>query len=144
MEDGTNIFVYGSLMFDVVWSRVVMGKYHRIKATVEGFKRLAVIGQTYPALTLGDGIVDGIVWREVGNSDLARLDNFESEPYQRVKGFAKTDDRNELEVQLYLIREEYADLLDDKEWNVDEFRRHGLRRFMSDYFGFDKINTTSN
>jgi len=79
-----NVFTYGSLMFDAVWRRVVDGGYRSIVATLAGHARFAVAGEDYPGMIpLDGGRVEGVLYLEVDAADLARLDRFEGDDYQR-------------------------------------------------------------
>jgi predicted nuclease of restriction endonuclease-like (RecB) superfamily len=42
----------------------------------------------------------------------------------------------ELPADFYVIKESYRDILEDAEWDPDDFQRRGLRRFIDSYAGF--------
>ena len=42
MSAGENVFTYGSLMYEAVWTRVVRGQYASVRARLAGFRRLAI------------------------------------------------------------------------------------------------------
>ena len=71
-------------MFDAVWSRVVAGRYRAAPARVRGYRRFAVLGESYPAVVpWADAEVIGRVYFDVDAADLARLDAFEGPEYRR-------------------------------------------------------------
>jgi gamma-glutamylcyclotransferase (GGCT)/AIG2-like uncharacterized protein YtfP len=80
------VFVYGTLMYDEVSTRVVSGRYRRAPATLPGYRRCKVRGEEYPAIIADSAAaVDGIVWFDVSPNDLARLDTYEAQEYERIE-----------------------------------------------------------
>jgi hypothetical protein len=72
-------------MFDAVWSRVVAGRYRAAAARVRGYRRFAVLGESYPAVVpWANAEVIGRVYFDVDTADVARLDAFEGAEYRRV------------------------------------------------------------
>lgn len=135
----TNLFVYGALMYDEVWSQVVTGKFKRVSAVLTGYKRLAVINEEYPGIIKGSGTVEGYIWLDVDTDNLARLDNFEGEEYMRISAVAIDESGNNITVQVYGFREEYKDRLQDQEWDCKKFENSGLKKFVSRYLGFERL-----
>ena len=45
-------------------------------------------------------------------------------------------DNTQLTAFTYVVRPEYQHLLEDGDWDVDHFLRHGKSRFLSGYAGF--------
>ena len=41
MSAGENVFTYGSLMYEAVWTRVVRGQYASVRARLAGFRRMS-------------------------------------------------------------------------------------------------------
>ena len=82
-----NIFTYGSLMFERVWTVVVAGTYRKTNARLFGYQRRKIRGEAYPALVPGtaDDWVDGVVYLDVGQRDAVRLDRFEGVLLQQKK-----------------------------------------------------------
>jgi gamma-glutamylcyclotransferase (GGCT)/AIG2-like uncharacterized protein YtfP len=82
-----NIFTYGSLMFERVWTVVVAGTYRKTNARLLGYQRRKIRGEAYPALVPGaaDDQVDGVVYLDVGQRDAVRLDRFEGAFYSKKK-----------------------------------------------------------
>ena len=132
-----NIFVYGSLMYDEVWQRIVQGFHPKIKAEIVGYKRLKVKNAEYPGLVKAEGIVQGLVWLNVSQSDIEKLDLFEGDFYKRVEGIATDINNNKIIVNFYLIQNSYLSILEDVEWNKEEWEQHGLEKFLKNYVGFN-------
>lgn len=126
-----NVFTYGSLMFDQVWSRVVRGNYRRAEAVLPGHERRAVRGETYPGVIAAPGAsVAGVVYFDVAAADLARLDDFEGSPYERRSVVLELAGQ-ELPAEVYLIRD--PGRLEDSPWDVAGFERAGIFEFLSGY-----------
>lgn len=82
-----HVFTYGSLMFAPVWQRVVRGRYRRAAAGLAGYERHRVRDESYPALLAATSAaepVSGVVYLDVSRDDLAALDRFEGDDYQRI------------------------------------------------------------
>jgi len=134
----TNLFVYGALMYDEVWSRIVAGEFRKISGHISGYRRMAVRGEEYPGIVRGEGVVSGRIWLGLDKVNLARLDEFEGEYYERIPAIAADPTGKTLDVHLYRIKNQFLNLLEDREWNVDEFEKGGLKKFVSSYEGFDQ------
>jgi gamma-glutamylcyclotransferase (GGCT)/AIG2-like uncharacterized protein YtfP len=128
----SNLFTYGSLMFPIVWNRVVQHEYRSALATIHGFRRVAVRDKEHPALIIakGEEAIEGRVYFDVSNEDIARLDQFETQRYARV-GVAVTLGGNAIVADAYLALN-HAELT-DYDWDVLKFEREGLPRFMAGY-----------
>lgn len=133
-----NIFVYGTLMWEEVWSRIVHGIYQNIPSQLCGYKRLKVKGQDYPGLVKGDGAVWGRVWLDVDTDDIARLDAFEEKYYMRVEEEVHDVNGRAMKAEVYVIQEAYTAVLDDSEWDPKQFEAHGLKMFTENYRGFHR------
>jgi gamma-glutamylcyclotransferase (GGCT)/AIG2-like uncharacterized protein YtfP len=127
-----NLFTYGSLMFPIVWKRVVQHEYRSALGTIHGFRRVAVRDKEHPALIIAKGgaPIEGRVYFDVSDEDIARLDQFETHRYKRV-GVAVTIDGEAMVADAYLALNHEE--LTDVDWDVVTFEREGLPRFMESY-----------
>lgn len=132
-----NLFVYGALMYEEVWNRIVSGNFKKIAGSISGYRRLAVKDEDYPGLVKGAGQVGGFIWLGVDRKNLNRLDEFEGEYYQRISVTATDNTQQQLDVDVYYFREQYRKLLVNREWSVDDFERQGLKKFLARYVGFN-------
>ncbi len=136
-ESTRAVFTYGSLMFPSVWSAVVRGSYPGRRAVLQGFRRYAVRGETYPAAVRDpDARIAGQLYAGVDADDLARLDAFEGNEYQRITvpvRLIAADGRQgeEIEAELYLFLP--ADRIDPRDWDPDRFRTDALSTFIARY-----------
>jgi len=137
----THVFSYGSLMFDEVWSRVVRGRYARVRGRIRGYVRRCVRGASYPGLVPGsaDKTLCGVVYRNVSPGDIGRLDEFEGEYYEQRFAECRGDDGTVFTVLVYVFKAKYRGLLEDREWDPTWFVREGMRAFLADYAGFSIV-----
>ncbi|MGD9969577.1 MAG: gamma-glutamylcyclotransferase family protein [Sulfuricurvum sp.] len=115
---------------------MVQGRYRRIKAGLRGFERYSVLHEEYPGiLPSPHARVEGIVYFDVDESDLAVLDDFEGEYYFRTSVSLESPDQGALQAEVYVIRSEYSNLLSGESWSETKFETVGLPRFMKQYLG---------
>jgi gamma-glutamylcyclotransferase (GGCT)/AIG2-like uncharacterized protein YtfP len=133
-----NIFTYGSLMYIRVWEKVVRGRYDSAEATVCGFARKKVIGESYPGLIRAseDSTVTGLLYYDVSDPDLGLLDNFEGEYYERIEIPCILPGGSVRPANTFLFKRAYSHLLDNDDWNPLEFNEDCIDRFIRDYRGF--------
>ena len=127
-------------MFPQVWERVVDGSYPSQGASLQGFVRKQVRGETYPVITPGalEACVEGVLYLEISPADLARLDRFEGDFYARSSVSVTTDAGVSVTAFAYILKEEYRHILSPDEWDAEAFARQGIRRFLADYCGFER------
>ena len=132
-----NIFTYGSLMYDLVWSRVVAGTYERSEAVLQGYDRKGLQDEVYPVIVPSSphSQIEGIIYRDVTSSDLARLDKFEGEYYLRKTELVILPDMAELSAEIYVLKEEYFSIISPKDWDPVHFSTTGIHYFMHQYMG---------
>ncbi|TFW07117.1 gamma-glutamylcyclotransferase [Oxalobacteraceae bacterium OM1] len=123
-----HVFTYGSLMFPEVWERVVRGRYRSAAAELPGHARFALAGETYPGVVLQPGsVVRGVLYFDVDAADLAALDAFEGEEYQRTTVTVDADGQcYEAGTYLYLLPQK----LSAAAWEPESFQ---MQRFLDTY-----------
>jgi gamma-glutamylcyclotransferase (GGCT)/AIG2-like uncharacterized protein YtfP len=132
-----NIFVYGTLMFDRVWSALIAKRYRKIDAQLAGFKRVCVTGEVYPGLLKADGgIVDGVLVLDVDDTDIRLLDRFEGKFYRRSDVMVSAKDGRLLQAQTYIFRDRYRYMLGNAAWDVNNFSNSAMEAFLAQYAGF--------
>ncbi len=127
-----HIFTYGSLMFEEVWSRLVTGRYTSAPARLEGFTRRCVKNEDYPVVFEADDSVQGMLYYDVEPHDIATLDAFEGEYYERKTVLL----HNCIDAEVYVLKKRYFDIVEDKAWSEQAFATEGIKRFCQDYKGF--------
>ena len=135
-----NIFTYGSLMFDQVWSRVVKGDYDRYEAILHGYDRKGVRDEVYPALfpSPSQSQVQGIVYLNVTPSDLESIDRFEGEYYFRNTELVDTEEAGVISAEVYVLKEEYYAIISHQDWDPVQFSTTGIHFFIHNYMEADK------
>jgi len=135
----TNLFVYGSLMYDEVWKLIVDGDFEKSKGQISGYRRVVVKDEEYPGLVAGEDIVAGCIWYGVDHNNIRRLDSFEGEYYERIPAQAINEAGDCVEVSVYRFKKHFYGLLENKDWDVNEFEKSGLKKFIDRYVGFDRM-----
>ena len=127
-----DVLTYGSLMFEPVWSAVVTGRYSSRAVRVDGWQRYVIPGEDYPGAVLSAGSsMTGVVWEGVGAEDLARLDAFEGDQYERVRVLVEPDSRP---AWIYAWRGPRP--LASTLWDPDAFaQREVMARFLANHLG---------
>jgi gamma-glutamylcyclotransferase (GGCT)/AIG2-like uncharacterized protein YtfP len=133
-----HLFCYGSLMFTPVWSRVVQGTYDRIEAQLRGFQRRGVRDKIYPCLIPGshEDIVDGVVYLHIHPTDMARLDAFEGDLYDRQTVTCVEAAQRSYEAAVYVLKARFRSIATDAAWDARWFATEGLPQFLRHYQGF--------
>jgi gamma-glutamylcyclotransferase (GGCT)/AIG2-like uncharacterized protein YtfP len=134
-----HLFCYGSLMFAPVWSRVVQGTYDHVEAQLRGFQRRGVQGEIYPCLISGShqDIVEGVIYFHLNTADMARLDAFEGDLYERQTVTCVDAMQRSHEVEVYVLKARYRSMATRTAWNARWFASEGLAQFLDKYHGFD-------
>ncbi len=116
-------------MFAEVWQRVVRSQYASCAATLDDYRRLAVRDETYPGIVASNGdSVIGVVYADVDAADVARLDQFEGELYQRIDAVVTNANGRAIQVQTYLFLQPAK--LSDQPWLPESF---ALQQFLATY-----------
>ena len=133
----THLFVYGSLMYESVWQRLVSSRHRKIRARLSGYRRFRIRGQDFPGIIKSEGHVDGIVYFDLDDKTIRRLDEFEAECYYRTSEQVTDTSGRVFDADTYVVQNAYRSWLDDTEWDQAKFERSGLQRFLTRYHGFD-------
>lgn len=107
-----------------------------LAARLNGFRRHAIRGETYPAVIAQAGAsVTGVLYPDVSDADIVRLDAFEGSDYQRVRVSVDlvNGSGNGLAADTYLWLD--ASRLEPQDWDVQWFEREGIHRFLAEYCG---------
>jgi gamma-glutamylcyclotransferase (GGCT)/AIG2-like uncharacterized protein YtfP len=137
-----HVFTYGTLMFPEVWQAVVGRSFTTIRGHSAGYQILRVRDALYPGIIVGRSAdsVRGVVYLDVDDESVVRLDRFESDFYQRLPIVVACDDGQDCEAQAYIVPADERDVLTTEQWNGDDFVARGdLTRFMAGFAGFRRI-----
>jgi len=125
----SHIFTYGSLMFPEVWQRVVRGSYRAAAAVAAGYARREIAGETYPGMIVQpEGSVQGVLYFDVDERDIAALDAFEGSEYRReaISVLLASGDAVAAGTYIYLP----AHKLSESPWQPEAFQ---MERFIGSY-----------
>ena len=125
----SHVFTYGSLMCADIMTAVCGVKSSSQSAVLRDYCRYSVAGAETP----------GIVYRNVSDAALRRLDDFEGEYYQRKNIELGLEGGEVLHAQTYVFRPEFQYLLADWPWSFEHFLDCGKSRFNNNYLGFQKL-----
>ena len=132
-----NLFAYGTLMCDDIMYEVSGFYMDSVSAMLHGYSRRFVKGEHYPALMSDQhGRVEGLVYRDVHTLAWERLDRYEGEMYFRQQVQTELCDGEILIAEAYVFRPEFNALLEQAEWDLDEFIKHEKEHFLLHYRGF--------
>ena len=135
-----HLFTYGTLMVPEIMTAVSGAEFEGRPAILRDHARYCLQGETYPGLIEEPGAsVDGVAYLHLTPEALQRLDRFEGEWYERktVRLDAPLD--GDAEAQTYLLHPIAHSHIVRKPWTLDDFKRDGIRCFLSDYQGFGQI-----
>ncbi|MDD3342319.1 MAG: gamma-glutamylcyclotransferase [Sulfurospirillaceae bacterium] len=131
-----NLLTYGSLMFNDVWEKLVKGEYHSRKATLNGYARRCVLNDVYPVIFPADESVQGVVYFDIIDEDMKILDEFEGIFYERRSLEALLEDHQSIPIEVYVLKEQYFNIIDHKLWDEAFFAQEGIKQFIKNYKGF--------
>jgi gamma-glutamylcyclotransferase (GGCT)/AIG2-like uncharacterized protein YtfP len=127
-----HLFAYGTLMFPEVWRRVVGREFRTQRASIDGYVALRAKEELFPVLLPGGANerVDGVVYFDLDHGTLARLDEFESDFYERVSVNAILDDGRPLTCQAYVLPERNRPFASNERWDATWFERESIGEYL--------------
>jgi gamma-glutamylcyclotransferase (GGCT)/AIG2-like uncharacterized protein YtfP len=136
----TDIFTYGSLMCPQIMGAVCGFNAESEPVRLLGYRRFAVLDEDYPGLIECAGAdTDGVLYRNISEEGLRRLDVFEGDYYQRQNVVVSHGTSGTVAAQTYVFRSEYCHLLAQWPWSFEHFLNVGKEKFTSAYLGFQKL-----
>ncbi|MCA9239762.1 MAG: gamma-glutamylcyclotransferase [Planctomycetales bacterium] len=133
------VFTYGSLQVEAVWTRVAGVRCETAPGVAHGYSAYRVSGQDYPGMVAdAAGSTAGLVYFDVPDHAVARLDRFEGSEYSRRPIDVKLENGERLSCQAYVFLS--LDGLTTESWRLNEFLTTGaVERFTARYVGFTEI-----
>jgi gamma-glutamylcyclotransferase (GGCT)/AIG2-like uncharacterized protein YtfP len=129
-----NLFVYGSLMFEPVWHQLLGRRHDSTTATLAGYQRLCIRGQSYPGIKPNPMTqVEGVLVFALRDDEVQRLDRFEGDEYQRDSVTVTTQDGSSHACDVYVIKPAWRHILLNKDWEPRQFEANALKHFLHDY-----------
>ncbi len=135
----SNLFTYGSLMSSDIMYHVAGCSADYVPATLKDFRRSRIRGEEYPGIVAYLGAeVKGVLYRDLSQKAIERLDGFEGEQYSRQEVQVMTQHGPCL-AMAYVIKPEHSALLTGESWSYANFLAVGKAGFLEAYVGFQKI-----
>lgn len=126
-----HVFTYGTLLLAEVMEAVTGERFASVPARLDGHERVCVRDAVYPGARAAPGAsIDGILWLDVGEDALVRLDRFEGEMYER-RAVSVATAGGARAAQVYVVGAAHEDLLVATPWDLDEFRRRHLETYLA-------------
>jgi len=132
VTDGTDLFVYGTLMVPALFGRVSGELRTGVPARLAGFRRGRIRRQDFPGIVPEDGAVtEGMLYPALTSRQLARIDAFEDDFYARERVLVETiDDALVTRAFVYVVVPRHRALVTDDPWDVRTFIDHHLHRYL--------------
>lgn len=126
-------------MCEDIMAAVTGVHYSYQTATLAGYRRGPVTGETYPGIVPSEkDVVEGVLYRDVSDAACAQLDAFEGAEYRRVAVQVCLADGRCESAWAYVFKPEFADRLGAGEWDFEYFLQTGKSGFEKQY-----LNTTT-
>jgi len=117
-------------MFDEVWKQLLKANYRKINASLKGYKRGRIAGETYPGIKAClNTTVEGVLVFGLSDRDIKVLDKFESDYYKRKSVRVVGDNGENYTAEVYLLHNKYRKRLLSVDWDSKEFREKYLTSF---------------
>ena len=112
-----HLFAYGTLMDASVWSRVAQETCGMRRAVLHGYEARRLRDVMFPGLVQCEGaITPGLVYLDVSEAALARLDAYEDDFYERVPVPVIFEDGATLTADAYLVMPVHRDVVLAEKW----------------------------
>lgn len=134
---GFRLFAYGTLQVPAVLQAVIGGQRHGSPALLPGFRRFRVPGKPYPAIVANaGGSVTGLLYEAVSAAELALLDYYEGELYERRELLVELQQAGAdpasaaVLAQSYVLGGGHGALITDEPWDLQRFEREHLASYL--------------
>jgi gamma-glutamylcyclotransferase (GGCT)/AIG2-like uncharacterized protein YtfP len=137
-----HVFTYGTLMFLDVWRTVVGREFRTVEGAAAGFAIFRVANAVFPGIVEVDAAagVQGVVYLDVDERSVDRLDRFEDEFYERRTISIDCADGATRLAEAYVVPESKRGVLTTEPWERDTFRATGgLEKFIANFQGFGRV-----
>jgi gamma-glutamylcyclotransferase (GGCT)/AIG2-like uncharacterized protein YtfP len=137
-----HVFTYGSLMFPEVWSVVVGREFKTVVGTASGYSIFRVRDAVFPGIVAAgaESTVSGLVYLDVDDESVARLDRFEDDFYDRLDVMVDCADGERRTAGAYVVPAKNDDMLTSEPWTAEWFvSSGGLADFIARFQGFSRL-----
>jgi gamma-glutamylcyclotransferase (GGCT)/AIG2-like uncharacterized protein YtfP len=136
-----HIFTYGTLMFPEVWQAVAGRAFDSVVGRLDGFAVCRVAGAVFPGIIAAEASsVPGVVYLDVDEAAVERLDRFEDDFYDRQTLSIDCVDGNQRTADAYVVPAERRQVLTNEPWTRESFiASGGLEQFVRRFAGFARV-----
>ena len=127
-----HLFAYGTLMFPEIWRRVVGREFGSQAAELVGFVVLQAQDDVYPVMLRSTSLdrVRGLIYFDLDDEALARLDDYESELYDRVAVDATLSNGETAACQAYVLPASHERIASSRRWDAAWFEREAMANYL--------------
>ena len=126
-----NLFVCGALAIPEAMAAVAGQMFPFREGVVRGYAQFSLKHPNEAALIpFPDTCTEGVVYSEVSDEAVRRLDTFTGTVFRRVEVNVEAADGQWVEAEAYVLNLREKKLLTAAAWDQDEFRRKHLRKFL--------------
>jgi gamma-glutamylcyclotransferase (GGCT)/AIG2-like uncharacterized protein YtfP len=128
-------------MFPEVWQAVVGKSFAAVNGKARGYAVYRVKDAVFPGIIAErDKTVSGVVYLDVDDESVARLDRFEDDFYGRQAVWIDCDDGEKRTAEAYIVPPFNQGVLTSELWDRETFRTSGgLEQFISRFAGFGRV-----
>jgi gamma-glutamylcyclotransferase (GGCT)/AIG2-like uncharacterized protein YtfP len=137
-----HVFTYGTLMFPEVWRAVAGRDFPAVGGHLASYAAYRVRDAVFPGIveTAGGDSVPGVLYLDVDEAAISRLDRFEDDFYVRRTLTIACDDGRERPADAYVVPASRREVLTDERWTREAFvASGGLEEFVRRFAGFGRI-----
>jgi gamma-glutamylcyclotransferase (GGCT)/AIG2-like uncharacterized protein YtfP len=128
-----NVFAYGTLMMQEVFTIVTGREHDQIPARVYGFSRYSFRDRVYPAMVASSGadFVDGVIYACLPKDSIEALTDFEDQRYRKITVNAELKESGvKTEAAAFVLPNDSASLIRETEWSLAEFTEKNLESYL--------------
>lgn len=127
-----NLFAYGTLMFPAIWRVIVGREAAGERACVKGYVVFRAPGDVFPVMVRGgpNDAATGLVFRDLDDSTIQALDDYEAVIYDRVEVVATVATGESIACQCYLLGRDYEKPASPEPWDAAAFERDELPGYL--------------
>jgi gamma-glutamylcyclotransferase (GGCT)/AIG2-like uncharacterized protein YtfP len=137
-----HVFTYGSLMFPEIWSVVVGREFKTVAGIAAGYSIFRVRDAVFPGIVAAgtECTIKGLVYLDVDNASIARLDRFEDDFYDRLDVMVDCGDGEQRKAGAYVVPAKNGHVITSEPWTAEEFvSSGGLADFIARFQGFSRL-----
>jgi len=125
------VFTYGTLMYQPLWLKIAEHQRLPIPAVAKGFARCSIENSLSCSLVpAAGGHVAGMLYGGLSESEVARLDEYTEDLFERVQLQVVTPNEK-IVAYSYAIKREFEGRILPKTWNQRRFEHFGLLRLLA-------------